>query len=245
MRCLLICIGLLLGLTSAKSADSIPGNVDQLLVAIAKDWESDKAFLWCFDRNRDGWDSAFSEPIPVLLGRTGLAWGRGALPNPGGGLQKREGDRRTPAGFFAIGKIYGYPEALPGGSRFPYRQVGRYDAWIDDPKNPYYNQHYVATPGRIPDWFESQRMRLGDYAYKYKIEVRHNSDPPVPGNGSAIFFHIRRGPDRPSAGCTTMAEADLMRVIAWLRADKNPHYVVLPKAEYDRLQSAWELPLFR
>ena len=36
-------------------------------------------------------------------------------------------------------------------------------------------------------------MRSGDFAYHWLIEIRHNSDPPVPGAGSAIFFHIRRG----------------------------------------------------
>ena len=85
----------------------------------------------------------------------------------------------------------------------------------------------------------------GTLPIKYKIEIQHNSDPPVPGHGSAIFFHIRRGPDRPTHGCTTMPESELTRVIAWLREDNNPHYVVLPKAEYDQLQGPWGLPTFR
>ena len=71
-------------------------------------------------------------------------------------------------------------------------------------------------------------MRHDDFAYRWLIEVRHNSDPPVAGDGSAIFFHIRRGVTRPTAGCTTMAEDDLVRVMKWLRANRKPCYALLP-----------------
>jgi len=213
----------------------------QLIVAVADDWSSTRAKLWRFEMVKGEWQAVSTQATPVLLGKKGLAWGRGALPNPEGTM-KREGDWKTPAGYFAIGKVYGYPEHLPAGSSFPYHQVGYYDCWVDDASNPYYNQHYKAKPGKEPPWFEKQRMRLGDYAYTYRIEVRHNSDPPVPGYGSAIFFHYRRGPDRPTAGCTTMADSELKNVIQWLRADQNPHYVILPRAEYEQLRQAWQLP---
>ncbi len=85
-------------------------------------------------------------------------------------------------------------------------------------------------------------MRHNDFAYRWLVEIRHNSDPPEPGAGSAIFFHIRRGVDRPTAGCTTMAESDLVKMIRWLRAAKNPHYALLPKTEYLAKWQAWGLP---
>jgi L,D-peptidoglycan transpeptidase YkuD (ErfK/YbiS/YcfS/YnhG family) len=230
----------------ATVSAGLPPDARQVLVGIAKDWDSDKALLWAMDRTDQGWVQAFDAPIEVLLGRNGLAWGRGVEPvKAPGDRVKHEGDRRTPAGIFKVGRIYGAPEKLPGGSTYPYRQVGPWDAWVDDLKNPYYNRHYVAKPGKVPPWFESQRMRLGDAAYEFRIEIRHNADPPVPGFGSAIFFHIRRGEDRPSSGCTVMARPELIKVIQWLREDRNPYYVILPKAEYDRYQESWGLPVFR
>lgn len=247
MRLLPLIFGVALANFGFAPAQQLPADVGQLLVGIAPDWDSDQARMWCFNRDRNGaWELAFAEPTPILLGRSGLAWGLGVFPNPPSQIPlKREGDGKTPAGIFAIGKIYGYPEKLPAGASFPYRQVGKYDAWVDDPENPLYNQHFIAKPGQEPAWFDSQRVRLGDPAYKYKIEIRHNSDPPTPGSGSAIFFHIRRGPDRPTSGCTTMAESELVKVMTWLRAEKKPHYVILPKAEYDQLQGGWGLPAFR
>ncbi|MEM0970855.1 MAG: hypothetical protein AAGJ31_15980, partial [Verrucomicrobiota bacterium] len=117
------------------------------------------------------------------------------------------------------------------------------DAWVDDPKNRYYNRHLELRPGeKAPPWFESQRMRLGDDAYEWRIEIRHNADPPRAGMGSVIFFHARRGVDRPSAGCTVMEKTDLVRIIRWLRQSANPHYVILPRAEYQQLQGSWKLP---
>ena len=188
------------------------------------------------------------EGVDILLGRNGLAWGRGALTIPRSLLDrhaatKREGDRRAPAGCFAIPRIFGDDAALPGNASFPYRQVSRWDAWPDDPNNPFYNRHVIIDPAQgVPDWFEKQRMRQGDPAYRWLIEVRHNADPPQAGAGSAIFFHIRRGPDRTTAGCTTMSEGNLAAVVQWLKIDARPHYVLLPRAEYRILAPIWDLP---
>ena len=85
-------------------------------------------------------------------------------------------------------------------------------------------------------------MRSADFAYRWLIEVRHNSDPPVPGEGSAIFFHLRRGESRATAGCTTMAEENLVRTIRWLRAASHPCYALMPRAEYNERSQKWNLP---
>lgn len=212
----------------------------QLIVSIAPDWNSTQGKMQLFQKNGSTWTAA-SAPIPVLFGKSGLAWGIGEHA-PQEGIQKREKDGRAPAGLFDIGKIYTYDAALPQGANFPYRTVGKGDAWIDDVSHPQYNQHVVVDPANPPAWFEKQKMRHGDFAYRWLVEVRHNSDPPAAGKGSAIFFHIRRGPTRPSHGCTTMAEANLVKMIQWLRADAHPQYVLLTWADYQRLWKEWKLP---
>lgn len=213
---------------------------EQLIAGIASDWNDTAGSLYLFDRSGSVW-KLVSGPWPVLFGRSGLAWGRG-VASASGGPVKTEKDRRAPAGIFKIGKIYTYDAALPDGSDYPFRQLGRGDAWIDDPTHPDYNRHVIVDPENPPPWFEKQKMRHGDFAYRWLVEIRHNADPPVPEAGSAIFFHIRRGPSKPSAGCTTMAEADLVRLIRWLRAEKRPHYALLPAQEYRARWKAWGLP---
>lgn len=221
------------------------GAVRQVIVATAPDWNSHRAVLQCYERRseREAWRPLLQQGVPVLLGRDGLAWGRGVFQVPQNGVpMKREKDWRAPAGVFHLGALFGYAPAAPGGARWPYIQVGKWDAYVDDSASPYYNRHVRVRPDQVPPWFEKQRMRLGDAAYKWMLEIRHNQNPPVPGGGSAIFFHVRRGPDRPSAGCTTMAVENLEWMIRWLRPEDSPHYVLLPRADYQALRQSWRLP---
>jgi L,D-peptidoglycan transpeptidase YkuD (ErfK/YbiS/YcfS/YnhG family) len=224
------------------SAQPLGDDVRQLIVSVAPDWSAWRGTLQRYERGSDGQWRRVGAKVPVLYGKNGLAWGRGVRGGEEPGLQKREGDGRSPAGVFAIGRIYGNDPRLPDGADFPFRQVTDEDAWPDDPKNPFYNQHVIVDEARPPAWFASQRMRTGDPAYRWRVEIRHNADPIEPGAGSATFFHIRRGETRRTSGCTTMSERALQDMVVWLRAAANPHYVLLPRAEYERLTPEWLLP---
>lgn len=223
----------------------VGSGVRQLIVAQSADWSASTATLQCYQRASANapWQPAFAKPWPVLLGRAGQAWGRGPFVPPANGVPaKVEKDWKAPAGVFQLGQLYGYAPRPPQGARWPYLQVGPYDAWIDDIHSPWYNQHVRVDPKNIPPWFEKQKMRLGDSAYKWMLEVRHNPPPAAPGYGSAIFFHVRRGPTKPSAGCTTMALENLEAMIRWLDPQASPHYVLLPRGDYAALRAAWRLP---
>jgi len=178
-----------------------------------------------------------------LFGKNGLAWGRGLAGQEENGLRKHERAGRAPAGIFRIGKIYTYDLALPAGADYPFHQVTKADAWVDDITRPDYNRFVtIDDPEHPPPWFAKAKMRHNDFAYRWLLEIRHNSDPPVPNEGSAIFFHIRRGPARPTTGCTTMAESDLVKLITWLRADRHPCYALLPRGVYEEKAALWNLP---
>ena len=232
-----------LAATTPEALAPPPGiDVKQLILSVAPDWSSNQGSLQRFERGADGRWKKVGDAVPVLYGKHGLAWGRGVRGVDQPGLHKREGDGRTPAGAFALGRIYGNDPHLPDGADFPYHQVTAVDAWPDDPTNPFYNQHVTVDAAHPPAWFASQRMRTGDPAYRWRVEIRHNADPIEPGAGSATFFHIRRGDTRPTAGCTTMAEPALHDLVVWLRTEAHPTYVLLPRAEYLRLWKAWDLP---
>ncbi len=217
---------------------------EQMIVSIADRWDATTGRLQLFERTGKTWTPA-SPAWRVLYGANGLAWGRGEHPEkpPSPDVPvKRERDKRAPAGLFEIGKIFTYDATLPDGASFPFHTITDRDAWIDDPLHPDYNRHVRIGPGDPPPWFEKQRMRLNDPPHRWLIEIRHNSDPIVPGAGSAIFFHIQRGPERRSAGCTVMLETDLRRIIAWLDASKSPRYILLPKDVYLDVWKKWGLP---
>ena len=180
-------------------------------------------------------------PFPVLFGKNGLAWGTGLQDKTSRPSQKRtrrpraRGNFRDRTGL----RIRRTPAA---GADYPYHQVTEADIWSDDPRSPNYNRHIVIDPKNPPDNYTHEKMRSGDFAYHWLVEIRHNSDPPVPGAGSAIFFHIRRGVNRPTTGCTTMAQDNLVKMITWLRAKRHPCYALLPAGEYENKWRAWNLP---
>lgn len=238
---LIFCFSALL-LPAAKSTERLDPQVRQLIVSVAPGWNATSGRLLALDRTPDGgWKPALG-PIPVLFGKNGLAWGRGELGSDEPGRHKAERDARAPAGVFRLGTIYTYDATLPKGANYPFHTVTAADAWVDNPALPEYNRHVAVDLKNPPPWFESQKMRHNDFAYRWLIEIRHNADPPVPGLGSAIFFHVRRGETRPTWGCTTMAQENLIAMIRWLRAEAHPHYALLPWKEYQRKWKAWGLP---
>lgn len=223
------------------SSAPLPANCRQLIVGTAASWDSGYARIQCFERDGKSW-RAVSQPQRVLLGTNGMAWGIGLAGQDEPGLHKTEGDKRAPAGLFALGKVYTYDRELPKGADYPFHTVVDGDCWIDDPALPDYNRFVHVNPRNPPAWFAKQKMKQDDFAHAWKIEIRHNADPPVPGAGSAIFFHIQRGENKHSSGCTTMPKSAILDVITWLRADAHPHYVLLPAAEYRAKWKAWKLP---
>jgi L,D-peptidoglycan transpeptidase YkuD (ErfK/YbiS/YcfS/YnhG family) len=240
LRHLVICVLMFLGANAYP--DGVPGDCAQLIVAIAPSWDSMRGELRLFERSRDGDWVPVAGPFPVLFGKNGVAWGTGLAGQNEAGLRKKERDGRAPAGVFEIGQIFGYDPHLPAGADYPYHQVTEADVWSDDSRSPNYNRHVVIDLKNPPDNYTHEKMRSGDFAYHWLIEIRHNSDPPVPGAGSAIFFHIRRGVNRPTTGCTTMAKENLVKLITWLRAKRRPCYALLAAAEYDRKWRSWNLP---
>jgi L,D-peptidoglycan transpeptidase YkuD (ErfK/YbiS/YcfS/YnhG family) len=241
LRGLPICALFLFFISNAR-AEGVPENCTQLILGLAPDWNATSGALQLFERPRGGAWVSVTSPVPVLFGKSGLAWGTGWAGQNETGLRKMERDGRAPAGIFEIGQVFGYDARLPAGADYPYHQVTEADIWSDDPRSPNYNRHVVIDPKNPPDNYSHEKMRSGDFAYHWLIEIRHNSDPPVPGAGSAIFFHIRRGVNRPTTGCTTMAEADLIHLITWLRAARHPCYALLPIVEYRKKWEAWNLP---
>jgi L,D-peptidoglycan transpeptidase YkuD (ErfK/YbiS/YcfS/YnhG family) len=216
----------------------------QMIVSIAETWNSTSGLMQLYEKSGGQW-TPVSSAWRVLYGRNGLAWGRGEHPASPPMPEipiKQERDKRAPAGLFRIGTIYTYDDRLPEGADYPIHTITAADAWIDDPNLPEYNRHVRVDPSNPPPWFAKQRMRLNDPPHRWLIEIRHNSDPPVPGAGSAIFFHIQRGPETRSAGCTVMPESRIVGLTRWLRSSADPHYVLLPRREYLAVWKKWGLP---
>lgn len=228
---------------AAAQGFELPAKSTQAVVGVTTGWQSSHVTIYLYEKQKGGWKTV-AGPWQGRVGKSGLAWGRGLHPHPKGTPLKKEGDWKAPAGVFHIGGAWGYPRSIKKHSLLPYRQVTSRDLWVEDPKSPNYNRHLVLDHEPKAAWEKKAQMRQGDYPHSLKLFIGHNRPPkPVPGAGSAIFFHIWRGGGaKPTSGCTTLHENSLRSLIARIDPRKQPLYILLPKKEYDRQRGPWKLP---
>ena len=93
----------------------------------------------------------------------------------------------------------------------PVRAIGPEDAWCEDPASRHYNQ-----PIRLERDRSGDRLRRDDHLYDFIIEIDHNSSPRIAGRGSAVFLHLARDNFGPTAGCVSMTQSAMLRLLARL-----------------------------
>ena len=216
----------------------------QMMVVTTGDWDKVAGFLQRFERQNDEtqWQ-AVGSPMPVVVGRGGLGWGRGLHEPATLQPQKKEGDGKSPAGIFRLSSAFGF--APPSQMKFlklPYLQVTAALECVDDVQSVRYNTITDNTQILNPDWKSSEKMLEMGEQYRLGIVVDHNTTPRAAGKGSCIFIHIWKGDGSGTSGCTAMAKEQLEKIMAWLDSGAQPVLVQLPKMEYQRLQTEWKLP---
>lgn len=209
----------------------------QLLIVTTSKWNSVQGRLSLYEREGSSWIKW--ESFPVVLGKRGMAWGIGLHP-PQQGIQKREGDGKSPAGIFALGPAFGHAKAIPS-IRMDHLLLTAGIEAVDDPESIHYNQIVDRDQVAHPDWKSSEKMAEIS-VYDLGVVVHHNYPEPQLGAGSAIFLHIWTDAQTGTAGCTAMEREHLALLLAWLDKEKNPLLVQLPFDEYERLKEAWGLP---
>ena len=122
---------------------------------------------------------------------------------------KYEGDRCTPLGEFKFKSVY-YREDKIGKLDFllPSHVILKNDGWCDDPKSIHYNKH-ISFP------FEESAEHLyrNDDIYDVVYIIDYNTNPIIPGKGSAIFLHICDSNFRGTEGCVAIKKKDMMKLI--------------------------------
>jgi L,D-peptidoglycan transpeptidase YkuD (ErfK/YbiS/YcfS/YnhG family) len=223
-------------------ASPIPAAATQLVLVTATDWDVTPATLRRYEREGDRWRAVGGE-IPAVLGRSGLAWGKGlhgeGAPAGRTGPVKKEGDGRSTAGIFRLGAVYGREPAAPVGTHAAYTPLTESWRCVDDPKSQYYNR-VLDSAGLAMDWSSAEDMWGIGPLYDLLVVIEHNV-PAAPGAGSCIFLHVWQSQEAPTAGCAAIAKPSLSELIAWLRPNEAI-YVALPAAEAAALKQGWRLP---
>jgi len=152
-----------------------------------------------------------------------LSYSGGRLSWPGGGAaaacgrggvrpDKREGDGASPEGGFPLlPGFYRADRIAPPPTHLAMTALQPNDAWVDDPADPRYNR-LVSLP--YPAHHEE--MWRADGLYDLVVPIGYNTDPPLPGRGSAIFLHVARPDFAATEGCIAVAREILARLLGLL-----------------------------
>ncbi len=141
--------------------------------------------------------------IPCSLGRHGVTW------------SKREGDGKTPAGRFRLMGGYWRADRLrPIRGALALAPIKAHMGWCDDAADANYNR-----PLRLPARARHEELLRADGLYDVVLILDHNERPRVRGHGSAIFFHLTRNGDDPTAGCVAISRAHMLRLLPRLSRD--------------------------
>jgi len=215
----------------------------KLIVVTTPDWNAIEGTLTRYERRGMAWIK-LGKPIPVVVGRAGMAWdpaltrqSPGRYPGP----IKHEGDGRSPAGIFKLNAgTFGFADKLPG-SRL-YIALTPAIECVDDPNSRYYASIVDRTTIDRVDWKSSEKMSSIPQ-YRWGIVVNYNTDPPVRGDGSCIFLHQWSGPTSGTVGCTAMSPRNIEDLVHWVSGEVGAVLVELPRPEYQHLRVHWQLPV--
>lgn len=187
------------------------GNSQQVLLVVAKSMDTIKAEARAYEKVNGAWQPAF-EPMEAVLGSKGLAY------------DKKEGDKKSPIGAFALERCFGRVENP--GTKLSYTRFYENDFWVDDVNSGLYNTFQKGpADGR---WNSGEDLFAVGDRYKYFTVIEYNTVNPIPGAGSAIFLHIWGGENSPTSGCTALSEENLLRIIRWLDPACNPVLAQFP-----------------
>jgi len=147
----------------------------------------------------DGWITGADIHVRAALGRSGVI----------AADDKREGDGATPTGRYPVRRVlYRADRGAAPQTRLPIRALREDDGWCDAPNDGAYN-----CAVRLPFTASHERMWREDDLYDIVVVLGHNDNPPVPGSGSAIFLHCKRGDYQPTEGCVALDNADVRRFL--------------------------------
>ncbi len=156
----------------------------------------------------------------VMIGKNGFAFDSTQFNVLEFEHYKHEGDGCSPIGKFSLGKIFSYHEIAD--LKMPFEQVDVNDLCVDDINSQYYNLLIDDDTIMNKDYKSFERMEREDMQYEYGVWVNYNTAPQISGAGSCIFLHIWKDPTHATSGCTAMSKENMLKLIYWLDAEKEP-----------------------
>lgn len=171
-----------------------------------------KGTLYTFEKQGKHWKEKFT-PFEVNLSIKGITSTN----------TKKEGDYKIPAGLYNLPFVFGYERDI--NTKMKFITLNFDHVWICDSTDENYNQMIEDIEG-IYKKNPNEILKRKDHLYKYGIVIGYNMNPIVKGKGSAIFIHVERKENSATAGCITISEDRIKKLIEWLDPTKQPHIYI-------------------
>jgi len=231
MRTAFLSLALLLAPIAAQ-AQSCPAplrDARRLVLVLAPTLSSSTASVRRYERASPAkpWRE-IGGPISALIGHRGVAWAHAFRKFARRGEPiKTDGDKRAPAGFFRIGRSFGFsPSRLPG-----YLRIVTGMVCVDDARSPAYNT--ITTRAKVGWKVHGENMWRAS-AYRRGLLVDYPSDRRDRA-GSCIFIHVRLASMTGTAGCVALPEPQVARLQDFART--GAVLAVLPKQALARFKA--------
>lgn len=141
-------------------------------------------------------------PVSALIGHKGVGWAQAfrAFARAGEPI-KQEGDKRAPAGFYTIGRSFGFAPS----DRPRYLRLVEGVTCVDDLSSPAYNT--ITTRAEV-GWKVHGENMWREPAYRRGLVVDYPGDARARA-GSCIFIHLKLPGKTGTNGCVALPEPQL------------------------------------
>jgi D-alanyl-D-alanine dipeptidase len=216
---------------AAAHAQSCPAplaNAKRLVLVTAPSMNDMTATMRLYERAsaKEPW-RALEAPERATIGRAGMGWSQFFLKVARRGEPlKVEGDKRTPAGIYPIGRSFG----VLASSRPDYLHVTPDTICVNDVSSPAYNT--IASRAQVGPAVHAENMSRILPMYRRGLLVDYPTDAKKQA-GSCIFIHVWRSPTTGTAGCVAMPEPRVEALQDF--AAGGAVLAILPRGALDRL----------
>jgi L,D-peptidoglycan transpeptidase YkuD (ErfK/YbiS/YcfS/YnhG family) len=117
---------------------------------------------------------------------------------------KKEGDKKTPKGTYALGPVYYRSDRLSKlETKLKVIKIKKNMGWCNDVNSKFYNK-LIKYNKKI----KHEKLYLKRSNYDVIIPIKYNSAKPVKKKGSAIFLHLTNNYKK-TLGCIALKKKDM------------------------------------
>ena len=212
----------------AQTCPAPLADAHKLVLVTARDMASTNATVQRFSRpNPHAPWKADGGPVSAIIGHNGMGWANAFRTfAKEGEPTKVDGDKKVPAGFYRIGRPFGFEHSSLKG----YLRLSEGTVCVDDARSRAYNT--ITTREKVGDKVHGENMwRVPDYSRGLVVDYPTDAHAKA---GSCIFIHNWLPGKTGTAGCVAVRAPVVIKLQEF--AQGGAVMAVLPKQALDRFK---------